>query len=956
MGALPNLFMFFDQITHIDTFRVSTTPEEAAGVRLAAASLLERMDWHIAGVPPSAILMVRRLEDPLPGKFDPSCVSLQVDASWEKAVKKALRTLYDSAIRPSNGILPSNASAVVFKDKSEMFACMALDLAKRRADQVWLWKVPLRRIMGNDLSVFRLLSQAASLVPAIMAQLSRWDCAMSVVRTLSIAEAEEVIDAVAAAYGIEGQLKTREWPPPPLLTTTPTAAADEQKLAQDGRIQRPENVFGDHLSYRTLHPVQAYILALSLKLHKTPALTNLPTMQALGITHQVFQEPGSPLPATHIVQEAPSVEQLTSDKGELQPNTLPRKNTMADNDADVVDTPAAKVKNDIEDRGINTSPGVEANAGNSEELGLPAAESNVIDDHDRLGAAIKPANDIDPNPDKLLSSVGSRPGHEQEALSLSHGHDGKKKQPHRRLHPIVQALSPASATQHPDPLAAKTSAVNKKPTETTDVYKESDGHILNTEDEAKRKRGRSLDKPTQPDVGIEASESSETSGVRKQGFLKLTPLADDGNERVPAKVPGIDERIPKDTDQPGPPQPEGETKLNTSPSRYIQPLPGKASKYIEEQQPDVTQETSARPEPAADERPAAQTPAIESDPLSLHGMDKSGHGMDTFEDPSSVQGEVAETKDPGNPATGGGANNELWGHQNIASASDAVTPEQGHRLVNSSIGPHTGSSEDGFRSELCGAFFLINLITHLDLFTHAKSLLGISGDLSPWGGVEVLTRTFMPPDHDDLIRDPVWTILAALDMRESGTYPQWVIQEQHNYLLPSAWIAHLNFADTPHFSWASEAGRLYVWSNTGISIAEVTQNHLAPADHATQLLAELGVSSSAILKQAALNHAPFTKFNPVFVDGLDPSLRSGVGFMLPFLGTRLCQALGLESRSPEALAEALLFHTGTVFVTQSHVDIVLPLEAVSVSIRSAGLDRDPGWYPDFGRVIQFHYE
>ena len=39
-----------------------------------------------------------------------------------------------------------------------------------------------------------------------------------------------------------------------------------------------------------------------------------------------------------------------------------------------------------------------------------------------------------------------------------------------------------------------------------------------------------------------------------------------------------------------------------------------------------------------------------------------------------------------------------------------------------------------------------------------------------------------------------------------------------------------------------------------------------------------------------------------------------------------------------------------------HVDLVLPLDEVSLLVRRAGLDLDPGWCPSFGRIVQFHYQ
>ena len=56
------------------------------------------------------------------------------------------------------------------------------------------------------------------------------------------------------------------------------------------------------------------------------------------------------------------------------------------------------------------------------------------------------------------------------------------------------------------------------------------------------------------------------------------------------------------------------------------------------------------------------------------------------------------------------------------------------------------------------------------------------------------------------------------------------------------------------------------------------------------------------------------------------------------------------------LVRDLLVCPGQLYVTATHVDLVMPLDAITIPVRLAGLDRNPGWLPDFGRVILFHFE
>jgi hypothetical protein len=82
-----------------------------------------------------------------------------------------------------------------------------------------------------------------------------------------------------------------------------------------------------------------------------------------------------------------------------------------------------------------------------------------------------------------------------------------------------------------------------------------------------------------------------------------------------------------------------------------------------------------------------------------------------------------------------------------------------------------------------------------------------------------------------------------------------------------------------------------------------------------------------------------------------PELCRWLARALPAIRLRLVRAL----RQPE-FERDLLLRTGRVYLTATSIDLILPLGAISLPVRMAGLDRDPGWMHDFGRVIKFHFE
>jgi hypothetical protein len=75
---------------------------------------------------------------------------------------------------------------------------------------------------------------------------------------------------------------------------------------------------------------------------------------------------------------------------------------------------------------------------------------------------------------------------------------------------------------------------------------------------------------------------------------------------------------------------------------------------------------------------------------------------------------------------------------------------------------------------------------------------------------------------------------------------------------------------------------------------------------------------------------------------------------MPYVRARLQCAMQIADAN--ALGRFLCAHHASVFVTGTHVDILLALDALPIEIRLAGLDRDPGWVPAAGRFIAFHFE
>ncbi|HLN63106.1 MAG TPA: hypothetical protein VK464_16330, partial [Symbiobacteriaceae bacterium] len=83
---------------------------------------------------------------------------------------------------------------------------------------------------------------------------------------------------------------------------------------------------------------------------------------------------------------------------------------------------------------------------------------------------------------------------------------------------------------------------------------------------------------------------------------------------------------------------------------------------------------------------------------------------------------------------------------------------------------------------------------------------------------------------------------------------------------------------------------------------------------------------------------------------LNPDLCDWLSYVLPYVELRLKEALDGAD-----LLEALHLHA-RLYLTTSHLDMVANIKSVSFPVRAAGLDRNPAWLRDWGRVIYFHFK
>lgn len=205
----------------------------------------------------------------------------------------------------------------------------------------------------------------------------------------------------------------------------------------------------------------------------------------------------------------------------------------------------------------------------------------------------------------------------------------------------------------------------------------------------------------------------------------------------------------------------------------------------------------------------------------------------------------------------------------------------------------------GVDTGLGGVFFLVNVLTDLGLPASAGPSLaaGVGG----WGSVEALARA-VAAGSGEREADPVWGVLSALAGRPRSEVLGWRLDAD---------------VDVDVACW--------------------------PPLLRPELLAD---SVDAQMPDL-----------PGMPGGLGPgAVGLALGAWLLDLRPVLLGYLADRLRLPASeVGSALLQRTGRCVWTRTHVDVELSLGAASVPVRRAALDRDPGWVPDLGRVVTFHY-
>jgi hypothetical protein len=263
---------------------------------------------------------------------------------------------------------------------------------------------------------------------------------------------------------------------------------------------------------------------------------------------------------------------------------------------------------------------------------------------------------------------------------------------------------------------------------------------------------------------------------------------------------------------------------------------------------------------------------------------------------------------------------------------------------------------EGVSTRLGGVLYLIHALDDLGLPDACEPAWGLPAAAGPWGTLDLVGRALLGSRYLSLAADPIWPALSRL--------AAWPSPRRHGhgpdprYRVPAEWLARL---DDPgdRFTWTLAGGRVWIWSKGGYLVAHRACRGDAPAAARRELARVLPAGTAPPrLTRGAASARPWMP-PPALPVGCPARLGRLAAAMAPAIRRRLLLALGADParRSPprhDPIARFLMT-AGQLHVSSSHVDLVVHRDRADLALRRAGLDRDPGWLPSYGRVVYFHF-
>jgi hypothetical protein len=223
---------------------------DALRARLSLERALAAADARATGLPPEAVLIVRRLAVRSGGASGPLRAS--GEAALAQQVDASLRTLARAARRPWREGAVGEAMAVWFADAHELAACLLRDWLRGEVATRWWWRSLLGNARGEDWIQTHVLDDGARL-PATLSCLADAGLVVAVVARLTPAQAERALHALVRAHALpsllldESTVSAAQAATSPFDAALPEHAADTipERMALAAALPEPLHTLPD---------------------------------------------------------------------------------------------------------------------------------------------------------------------------------------------------------------------------------------------------------------------------------------------------------------------------------------------------------------------------------------------------------------------------------------------------------------------------------------------------------------------------------------------------------------------------------------------------------------------------------------------------------------------------------------------------------------------------------------
>jgi len=273
---------------HVARLRVHSRARDPLATRVRVSAMLSSATLTPPGLAPAAILIVRRLQDPLPGRMAAAGGSWWLSPEWTGAVRAHMAGLMRQAARPLHGAVEDAAAAVLFDDEAELSACLVRDWLQGRVGQRWWWTSVLAGLAPAQWLEQRVLSRGELFVPTT-ALLARHGLAVAWLTRLEDVQVEQVLVGIARSHALPPALAPGARPEVQRVPAPPAperiAAGVSAQAASAGRTSVPPNAALARLVQLVpealapaLRPAQRRLLAVALALARAPAWARTPQL------------------------------------------------------------------------------------------------------------------------------------------------------------------------------------------------------------------------------------------------------------------------------------------------------------------------------------------------------------------------------------------------------------------------------------------------------------------------------------------------------------------------------------------------------------------------------------------------------------------------------------------------------------------------------------------------------